>query len=305
MGLFETLQDLMLKYHFRPDKQLSQFFCINEALLQYLVNSSKMEKGDVVLEIGPGTGFLTKRLLAQAKKVDAKIIAFEVDELMIELLKEEFSEEISSGLFNLINGNVLEQDMEALGINKIVSLPPYHISSDLLTKIGLTNGLKRVILVLDKGFSQKLLAFEGLTEYVALTVLINLNAKLEVLENVIEQSSFFPVPNCISTVIQLDFDVKNNSIEFYTFLRELFRHKNKDLQRSLKQSFSFLSKKLSWKEKDFDTKIKSLKLAQKKVYSLSPQELLEVFNHMQGKGKESKTVVKKTVIKEKKIKEKK
>lgn len=269
----------MLKYHFRPDKKLSQFFCINEALLQYLVNSAKLKKGDVVLEIGPGTGFLTKRLIAQAKKVDAKVIAFEVDEMMIELLNEQFASEIESGLFTLINGNVLEQDMQALKVNKIVSLPPYHISSDLLTKIALTNGLTRVILVLDKGFTEKIHAFEGLTEYVALTVLVSLNAKIEVLEDTIEQSSFFPAPNCLSTVIQLDFDVKNNSKEFYTFLRELFRHKNKDLQRSLKQSFGFLSKSLGWKQKDFDSKIKSLKLAQKKVYLLTPAEFLDVFNH--------------------------
>jgi len=299
MGLFEELQDLMLKYHFRPDKKLSQFFCINEALLQYLVNSAKMEKGDVVLEIGPGTGFLTKRLIEKAKKVDAKVIAFEVDEVMIDLLKEQFAAEIESGLFNLINGNVLEQSLEALGVNKIVSLPPYHISSDLLAKLGLSKGLKRVILVLDKGFTQKLLAFEGLTEYVALTVLINLNSKLETLEDTIEQSSFFPAPNCLSTVIQLDFDVKNNSKEFYTFLRELFRHKNKDLQRSLKQSFGFLSKSLGWNEKEFDAKIKTLKLAQKKVYLLAPDEFLDVFNHMQQSGKSEKVSAKKKTSKKK------
>jgi 16S rRNA A1518/A1519 N6-dimethyltransferase RsmA/KsgA/DIM1 with predicted DNA glycosylase/AP lyase activity len=157
MGLFEELQDLMLKYRFRPDKQLSQFFCINEALLQYLVNSAKLKKGDVVLEIGPGTGFLTKRLIARAKEVGAKVVAFEVDPIMLDLLNAELKEDISSGLLNLVNGNVLEQDFEALKINKVVSLPPYHISSDLLTKIGLTNGLERVILVLDRGFTEKFL----------------------------------------------------------------------------------------------------------------------------------------------------
>lgn len=307
MSLFEELQNLMLKNHFRPEKKLSQFYCINEALLVYLVNSSKMTSGDVVLEIGPGTGFLTQRLVERAKKVGAKVIAVEPDELMLNILKEKFAEEISSGILTLIEGSILDQDFEALKINKIVSLPPYHISSDLLAKIGLTSGLSRVILVLDKGFVEKLLAFEGLTEYVALTVLINLNSKLEIIENTIEQQSFFPVPSCLSTVVQLDFNVKNNSKEFYFFIRELFRHKNKDLQKSLRQSFNFLGPKFNWKESDFEEKIAHLDLAQKKVYLLSPEEFLEVFNYFNSAPakKEKKTKAVKKEVKEKKIKSKK
>ena len=284
MSLFEHLQELMLKYHFRPEKKLSQFFCVNEALLQYIVNSSRLEKDDVVLEIGPGTGFLTRKLLDRAKKVGAKVIGVEMDQVMLDLLNIEFAGELALGELKLIHGSILDQNLEELGITKIAALPPYHISSDLLTMIGLAKGIKRAVLVLDRGFVQKLLAFEGLTEYVALTVLINLNAKVEVLEDIVEQQSFFPAPNCLSTVIQLDFDVKNNSKEFFSFLRELFRHKNKDLHRSLKQSFQFLSQKLGWKEKDFENKLPGLKLTQKKVYLLSPKEFLDVYNYFTEKS---------------------
>ncbi|MFA5930715.1 MAG: rRNA adenine N-6-methyltransferase family protein [archaeon] len=312
MSLFEELQNLMLKYHFRPEKKLSQFYCINEALLVYLINSSKMASGDVVLEIGPGTGFLTQKLVERAKKVGAKVIAVEPDELMLNILREKFVEEISSGVLTLIEGSILDQDFEALKVNKIVSLPPYHISSDLLAKIGLAKGLSKVILVLDKGFVEKLLAFEGLTEYVALTVLINLNSKLEIIENTIEQQSFFPVPSCLSTVVQLDFNVKNNSKEFYFFIRELFRHKNKDLQKSLRQSFNFLGPKFNWKEKDFEEKIAHLDLAQKKVYLLSPEEFLSVFNYFNSapakkdkKAKAGKDSKESKEVKEKKVKSKK
>ncbi len=298
MSLFEQLQDLMIKYHFRPEKKLSQFFCVNEALLQFIAGRMKLEKGDVVLEIGPGTGFLTRKLLDNGKKKGVKVIAVETDSLMLEVLKGEFAEEIALGELILIQGNILEQDFDALKINKIASLPPYHISSDLLTKIGLTKNIEKVILVLDKGFTQKLLAFEGLFEYVALTVLINLNAKVEVLENTVEQQSFFPAPNCLSTVIQLDFDIKNNSPDFFYFLKELFRHKNKDLQRSLKQSFGFFGKKFSWNEKEFNKIVSNLELAQKKVYLLAPQDFLDVFSEL--KNVLSKKVKKKIIIKTKK-----
>jgi len=282
MGLFEQLQDLMIKYHFRPEKKMSQFFCINEALLVFLANSAKIEKNDVVLEIGPGTGFLTRLLLNKAKKTGAKIVAAELSEDLVEVLTQEFATDISSGDLKLIQGDALNLDFESLGITKIVSLPPYHISSDLVSKIAMTNGLTRVILILDRGFVEKLLAFEGLSEYVALTVLITLNSKVEVLEGNISSQSFFPPPNCQSAAVQFDFDVKNNSKEFFTFLRELFRHKNKDLSRSLKQAFPFLSKELGWKEKDFDKKCVGLKISGKKVYLLSPKEFLEVFTLLSG-----------------------
>jgi 16S rRNA (adenine1518-N6/adenine1519-N6)-dimethyltransferase len=285
MSLFEELQGLMIKYHFRPEKKLSQFFCINEALIYFLVNSAKLQKGDIVLEVGCGTGFLTRALCEKAKKIGANVIGVEYDQLMFDLLNTELSEYISAGTLKLIHGNFLEQDLEELKVNKIVSLPPYHISSDIITKVSLSKGLTRVILVMDKGFVQKLLAFEGLTEYVALTVFVNLNAKLEILEDTIEQQSFFPVPNCLSTVVQLDFGVKNNSKEFFGFLKELFRHKNKDLGRSLKQSFTFLSQKFGWKEKDFLEKISKLELATKKVYLLSPQEFFEVFQKFNSDSK--------------------
>lgn len=279
MGLFEQLQDLMIKYHFRPEKKLSQFFCINEALLVFLTNSAKIEKNDVILEIGPGTGFLTRKLLDKAKKAGASVVAIEMGEDMCELLSKEFAGEIESGALKLVCANALEEDFEELGATKIVSLPPYHISSDLVSKVFLTKGLKKAILVLDRGFVQKLTAFEGLSEYVALTVLVNLNSKVEILENNIAPQSFFPPPNCQSTVVGFDFDVKNNSKEFFLFLRELFRHKNKDLRRSLSQAFQFLSKELGWKEKDFDKKLSTLKLSGKKVYLLTPKELLEVFEY--------------------------
>ncbi len=279
MTLFSQLQDLMIKHHFRPEKKLSQFYCINEALLQFLVNSAQIEKDDVIIEVGPGTGFLTRKLLDKAKKMGAKVVGIEIDETMIDLLKIEFAEDIEKGHLQLIHTNALTADFNLIGATKVVALPPYHISSDLVTKVAMTKGLKKSLLVLDRGFVEKLTAFEGFTEYVALTVLVNLNSKVEILEGNISAQSFFPAPNCQSAVVQMDFDVKNNSSDFFTFLREVFRHKNKDLGKSLKQSFMFLSQELNWTQKDFEAKLATLKLAKKKVYLLTPQEFLQVFEH--------------------------
>jgi len=276
MDLFEDLQGLMIRHHFKPDKKLSQFFCVNEALLQFLVNEAKLSPKDTVLEIGPGTGFLTKRLLEKCR-----VVAIERDEIMTELLSKEFEKEILSGKLRLINSDVLETDIDALGVNKIVSLPPYHISSKLVGKIVLTNSIDLAVLVFDTGFVQKLIAFEGLSEYGSLSAFLNLNAKVEALEK-IEAGSFFPTPNCVSEVVKMTFARKNNSNEYLTFLKELFRHKNKDLNRGLIQALVFLVKEIGWKM-EYEKKFSKLKSTDKKVYALSPKELLDVYEEVLGK----------------------
>jgi len=276
MTLFEELQGLMVKYRFRPEKKLSQFFCVNEALLQYLVNEGKLSPKDTVLEIGPGIGFLTRKLL----DTSCKVVAIEKDETLYEALGQEFAKEIKSGKLKLICADALEENFDKLGITKVVSLPPYHISSELVSKITFSKA-KRAVMVFDKGFVEKLSAFEGFTEYGYLTAFVNLNAKVEVKES-IEASSFFPAPNCVSSVVTFDFAAKNNSKEYFAFLKELFRHKNKDLQRALKQAAPFLQKTLEWKE-NIEVKFDKLKFANKKVYAMSPQELLKAYTILTSK----------------------
>lgn len=272
MGLFEELQNLMINHRFRPEKKLSQFYCINQALLHFLVKQADLKEKDVVLEIGPGTGFLTRLLLEKCR-----VIAVEKDQTMVELLSKLFSKEIKEKKLILINGDILEQDINSLGVTKVVALPPYHISSDLILAITLSN-VKKAILVLDIGFIEKITSFEGYTTYNALTAFLNLNAKVEVLEKV-SPISFFPKPNCVSGVIEINYNTKNNSKDFFIFLKELFRHKNKDLHRGLKQAQQFLEKSLNWNEKQ-SAKFDKLKNSTEKIYSIEAKEFLKIFEEL-------------------------
>jgi 16S rRNA A1518/A1519 N6-dimethyltransferase RsmA/KsgA/DIM1 with predicted DNA glycosylase/AP lyase activity len=272
MTLFEELQSLMIEHRFRPSKKMSQFYCTNEALLHFLVKSSNLKEDDIVLEIGPGTGFLTRLLLEKSK-----VVAVEYDESMFELLSKKFSSEIKEKKLTLINNDILKEDLSKYKINKVVALPPYHISTDLLIKITKMN-VEKAILVLDIGFIEKVMSFEGFTTYNALTVFLSLNSDLELLEK-ISPTSFFPKPNCVSGVLEVNYDIKNNSEEFFIFLKELFRHKNKDLSRGLKQAQRFLSKELNWGEKQ-ENLFNELEFSNEKIYSLTPEELLSIFEEL-------------------------
>ena len=262
----------MVQYRFRPDKKLSQFFCIKPSLLDKMVEDASINSKDIVLEIGPGTGFLTERLL----KTKAKIIVVEKDKRLAGIISDRFAKEIKSKKLTIIEGDFLEQDIDKLKVTKIVALPPYHLSSRIILKI-VNSKAKIAVLMLDNGFVQKLTAFEGLKEYTTLSVLANLNGNISILKENISGENFFPTPNCHNAIIKIEIDTKNNSTEFYHFIKEIFRYKNKDLSRSLRQAFPFMKRDLYIKEEKLEAFISDLDLADVKVNLLTPEQLLEVF----------------------------
>jgi 16S rRNA A1518/A1519 N6-dimethyltransferase RsmA/KsgA/DIM1 with predicted DNA glycosylase/AP lyase activity len=137
--------------------------------------------------------------------------------------------------------------------------------------------------MLDTGFVQKLTAFEGLKEYTSLSAFANLNADIKVMKENISGENFFPTPNCRNVIVSMKLTPKNTSPEFYRFIKELFRHKNKDLSRSLRQAFPFIQSELGIKEKKLEEKISDMDLADVKVNILSPKELLKVYNELISK----------------------
>jgi 16S rRNA (adenine1518-N6/adenine1519-N6)-dimethyltransferase len=275
MALFEDLQETMVKYRFRPEKKLSQFFCTRQTLLDLMVDEAKLNSKDIVLEIGPGTGIMTSLLLKKA----GKVIAVEMDKKMVQIISDRFIDEIKKGKLEIIHKDILEVNISELKVTKIVSLPPYHISSKLVNKIIMSN-VPLSILMLDTGFIQKLVAFEGLKEYTTLSAFVNLNSKIDIIKDNISGENFFPTPNCRNTIVSIKLNQQNTSQEFYHFVKELFRHKNKDLSRALRQAFPFIERELSIKKEVLEEKISDLDLAGVKVNLLSPKELKLVYEEL-------------------------
>ncbi|HEY4515903.1 MAG TPA: rRNA adenine N-6-methyltransferase family protein, partial [Candidatus Paceibacterota bacterium] len=94
----------------RAKKSLGQHFLKSERALSSIVETGEISKGDTVLEIGPGTGSLTEKLL----DTGAKVMAVEKDDDLYELLKDKFQKEISSGQLNLVHDDILEFDLSKL-----------------------------------------------------------------------------------------------------------------------------------------------------------------------------------------------
>ena len=112
----------------KPKKSLGQNFLKSEKIAQEIVEAGEISHEDVVLEVGPGKGILTEKLLEKAKKV----IAVEKDESLAGFLKEKFSKEITEGKLELISGDILNLEAPLPSYYKIIANIPYYITSHLL-----------------------------------------------------------------------------------------------------------------------------------------------------------------------------
>jgi len=123
MDLLQETKRLLRLYRISPKKRLGQNFAIDSTLLREMISYASVGKEDVVLEIGAGLGFLTRFLSQRCKG----IIAVEVDPNLIRVLRKQ--------LDNLPNVDLIEGDILKVQVppfNKVVSTPPYSISSPLL-----------------------------------------------------------------------------------------------------------------------------------------------------------------------------
>ena len=136
--LLEETKTIMKKYGIKANKDLGQNFLINEEVVENIINSSEISKEDLIIEIGPGLGTLTKELIKRA----GKVVCIELDKKMIKILKDRF---ITSSNLEILNEDVLQVDLNELikkhkgndNIKKakIVANLPYYITTPIIMKL--------------------------------------------------------------------------------------------------------------------------------------------------------------------------
>ena len=213
-------------------QRLGQHFLIDDAVAQREVEYAGLTSQDVVLEIGPGKGIIT-RLLAQHAK---QVVAIELDARLMQQLKIGLPENVM-----LIHGDAVEVDLSALPrFTKIVSNLPFQISSPITFKL-LEYPFSKAILIYQKDFAERLVAVPGTKEYSRLTIGVYYKAYCRILEHV-PRTCFSPPPQVDSSIVELiprekpPFDVANERF-FFELIKQLFNHRRKKIRYTITSLF--------------------------------------------------------------------
>ena len=226
MSLLQKAKHLLRLYNFLPRKRFGQNFVVNTDLLRRMISYASITKDDVVLEVGAGLGFLTHHLSSVCKRV----IAVEVDSKLIKILREQ--------LYGLQNVDLIQGDILNLSVpsfNKVVSTPPYSISSPLLFWL-LERKFDCAVLTFQKEFAERLAASVGSKEYGRLTVTTYYRGEVELLDHV-PRNMFYPPPDVDSIVVRLrprkpPFQVEDEET-FLELVRTLFTQRNKKVRNAI------------------------------------------------------------------------
>lgn len=233
----KTVKTLLNENSLSPLKSLGQNFLIDGNIAGKIVDAAVPE-GSNALEIGPGLGALTEKLIKRAKAVTA----YEIDSGLYRTLKKVFSD---AGNLSLIHKDFLKADINSElasqsqeGIFVAASLP-YYITTDCILKL-LESGLniKRITVLVQKEVAQKLCAAPGANEYSVLTASVNLFSVPKILFDV-PPSCFYPSPNVSSSVLSLEItgEDRNEKKECLRLIRNLFAMRRKTVKSNLRQAY--------------------------------------------------------------------
>lgn len=249
-NILEETRFIMKKYNIRANKNLGQNFLINEEVVKNIVGCSNIEKEDLVIEIGPGLGTLTKYLLEKA----GKVICIELDTKMLQMLEDRFS---LYNNFELINNDVLKVDLKNIIEKektegkiknvKIVANLPYYITTPIIMKLLEEElELESITVMIQKEVADRLIATPGEKNTGAITYSVYYYADSEAIMEV-PNSSFIPEPEVTSKVIKLNIRketaVKPKDKEkMFKIIKYAFMQKRKTLLNSLTNNGVFKNK---------------------------------------------------------------
>ena len=249
-NILEETRFIMKKYNIKANKNLGQNFLINEEVVKNIVGCSNIEKEDLVIEIGPGLGTLTKYLLEKA----GKVICIELDTKMLQILEDRFS---LYNNFELINNDVLKVDLKNIIEKekaegkiknvKIVANLPYYITTPIIMK--LLEGeleLESITVMIQKEVADRLIAVPGQKNTGAITYSVYYYASSEAIMEV-PNSSFIPEPEVTSKVIKLNIRKEpivtpKDKEKMFKIIKYAFMQKRKTLLNSLTNNGIFENK---------------------------------------------------------------
>ncbi len=248
--VYNETKFLMKKYGITANKKLGQNFLIDENVLDTIVNSSEINSDDLIIEIGPGLGTLTAKLLEKA----GKVICVELDDRMISVLKDRFFmyqnlEIINEDILKIDLNKIIKENKENNNFKevKIVANLPYYITTPIIMKLLEEKlDIESITVMIQKEVADRLTAIPGEKNSGAITYTVYYFSQAEEILTV-PNTSFIPEPEVASEVIKLTIrkepiiKIKDEE-KFFKIIKYAFMQRRKTLVNALSNSNLFESK---------------------------------------------------------------
>lgn len=212
-------------------RRLGQHFLNRKSTLDRIAASACGERTPLVIEIGAGRGALTESLLERADKV----VAIEVDPVLVHYLRQKFRDALEAGRLVLVESDILKADLSQWGAAVIAGNLPYYITSPILERLFAAHASwKLAVILVQAEVAARIVAEPGSRDYGYLSVLVQSQARAERILDV-PRAAFKPPPKVDSAVVRLeprDSEIKDLA-SFLKFAGNCFRYKRKTLRNNL------------------------------------------------------------------------
>ena len=265
MNIYEETKMIMRKYNLDFKKKFGQNFLTSEEILEEVISKAKISKDDIILEIGPGIGTLTSKLLETGAELiqPLKDRFFMYDNFTIisaDILKVDIYTEIL---------RILKEKKKDLGNRKIkvVANIPYYITTPIIFKL-LENGniVSEIYIMVQKEVAERICAKIGTKESSSITYMVSYYTEY-LWDIYVDKTKFMPSPKVDSKVIALRFrekpypEVKNEEL-YFEIIRSAFLHRRKTFLNSISASNKIDKKIISivMEELGIDLRIRAEKI---------------------------------------------
>lgn len=220
-----------MKHNFK--KKYGQNFLQNDLILDKISDSFSVSKDSIIVEVGAGSGVLTKRLITK----NVPVISFEIDESLKVYLDKLQSDNLTIVYKDFLSVQ-LNQYLKDYKSIYFVANVPYYITTPIINKFIEENIVPNVmVMMVQKEVAERLSANVGTSDYGAISAILNYFYDIEYLFTV-SRDNFYPVPNVDSAVIK--FTKRNELLELNDFniykklINDAFKYKRKNLNNNLK-----------------------------------------------------------------------
>jgi len=236
---------MMSGYGIKPVKSLGQNFLADNNTIEKIIDSAEITSNDLVVEIGPGAGSLTKRLATRA----GRLVAVEIDKNLIPLLNDVMADAPN---FEIIHGDILKTDIKTQILDKypeydsykVVANLPYYITTPILMNfLESQTPPESMVVMMQKEVAERIAAGPGTKSYGSLSVVSGYYCRVKKIMDV-SPNCFYPKPDVSSTVLRMEVRenpevVIDNEVFFFKLVRSAFAQRRKKVSNSIANTLGY------------------------------------------------------------------